>query len=188
VKPKVFGIGLPRTASRSVYAAVCHLGWGRLLQDPVDWNRIDRAPGAFDITIASRYRELDERYPGSKFILTLRLSDSWLKGIRKLYRRWAPLRNTTLPPRGANPRRYKWWILEAERAVWGAAGWTRIPSDREFLQGRIQHHDGVREYFADRPQDLLEFDVFAGDGYEKLSAFLGAPVPKRKFPHIKDTW
>jgi hypothetical protein len=41
----------------------------------------------------------------------------------------------------------------------------------------------VKEYFRDRPDDLLVMNICAGEGWEKLCPFLGLAIPKVKFPH-----
>ena len=46
-----------------------------------------------------------------------------------------------------------------------------------------QHLRNVRDYFANRPADYLELDVCDGEGWEKLSGFLGHPAPTTPFPH-----
>ena len=46
------------------------------------------------------------------------------------------------------------------------------------------HDSRVRRFFADKPGErFLAFDVFAGDGWPKLCAFLGLPEPSVAFPH-----
>jgi hypothetical protein len=101
------------------------------------------------------YRELDQRFPGSKFILTVRrdsmthAKSSWNHGVR--------------------------------------GGTRRGASTEEYLQEKIrvyeQHNAGVREYFKDRPDDLLVICWENGDGWEKLCPFLGVPVPGVPIPH-----
>jgi hypothetical protein len=44
------------------------------------------------------------------------------------------------------------------------------------------HAARVRARFRDEPGRLLEFDLWAGDGWPKLCAFLGLPVPATPFP------
>jgi hypothetical protein len=46
------------------------------------------------------------------------------------------------------------------------------------------HAEAVRQYFADRPDDLLEMDITAGDGWDVLCPFLGMPSPTIPFPHV----
>lgn len=101
------------------------------------------------------YETLDQRFPGSKFILTLRKSSmvhaksSWSHGVRRGVR-----------------------TGEATQA---------------YLDEKIhiyeEHNRKVREYFANRPQDLLEICWENGDGWDKLCAFLGVPVPNEPIPH-----
>jgi hypothetical protein len=45
-----------------------------------------------------------------------------------------------------------------------------------------RHEAVVRAYFANRPDDLLVFDVAGGDGWEPLCAFLGQRPPDAPFP------
>jgi len=44
------------------------------------------------------------------------------------------------------------------------------------------HIQEVFEYFEDRMEDLLVYDLCGGDGWEPLCAFLGVPVPEAAFP------
>jgi hypothetical protein len=44
-----------------------------------------------------------------------------------------------------------------------------------------RHEAVVRAYFADRPDDLLVFDL-STEGWEPLCGFLGHSVPKAPFP------
>jgi hypothetical protein len=46
-----------------------------------------------------------------------------------------------------------------------------------------EHVARVRRYFADRPGDLLELDICAGEKWERLAPFLGLPIPDGPFPH-----
>lgn len=45
-----------------------------------------------------------------------------------------------------------------------------------------RHVDSVREHFASRPQDLLEYPLCEGAGWEPLCEFLNRPVPSKPFP------
>lgn len=47
-----------------------------------------------------------------------------------------------------------------------------------------QHYDQVRHLMADRPQDLLEYEVKQGWG--PLCEFLQKPIPEQDFPRIND--
>ena len=44
------------------------------------------------------------------------------------------------------------------------------------------HMTRVRDYFKDRPDDILEYDLCGGERYEPLCEFLGVAVPDKPFP------
>ena len=95
---KVFGIGLSKTGTTSLHAALEILGYRagtfRHMRDlGLDhWFRGDFSPNYLkdldavtDLPVATWFRELDIRYPGSKFILTVRPRDSWLQSIKRQF-------------------------------------------------------------------------------------------------------
>jgi hypothetical protein len=41
----------------------------------------------------------------------------------------------------------------------------------------------IKEYFKDRPDDLLVMNICAGEGWEILCPFLDCGIPKIPFPH-----
>jgi len=105
------------------------------------------------------YRYLDEKHPGSRFILTVRSPESWIRSqVRDFARKETPMRQ---------------WI-------YGAG----CPAGNEeiYLARYRRHNEEVLAYFADRPMDFLLMDLPAGDGWDKLCAFLGRPVPAEPFP------
>jgi hypothetical protein len=53
----------------------------------------------------------------------------------------------------------------------------------EILEKYEKHNQDVKDYFKDRPDDLLVIDVIGGEGWEKLCPFLDKPVPSQPFPH-----
>lgn len=86
---KVFGVGLSKTATTSLTFALEILGfctkhypslryyphWLRGIKKHV----LEEDQAFSDITIIPFYKELDRKYPGSKFILTARDLDDWLE-------------------------------------------------------------------------------------------------------------
>ena len=109
------------------------------------------------------YRRLDERYPGSKFILTLREEASWLKSIV----RHCGDRSTEMR---------KW--------IYGSGNPSNHESD--YLGVYRRHNEEVQTYFERRsPSDFLILNLFDGDGWDELCSFLGIPeVPSWPFPHL----
>lgn len=106
------------------------------------------------------YRELDERFPGSKFVLT----------VRKDHRRW-------LLSTAKQDFRY------SGKSLLACARMLFPPVSDRYIAEYQAHELGVREYFADRPSDLLVVCWDDGDGWEELCSFLGEPVPEEAFPH-----
>lgn len=178
-RPMVFGIGLSKTGTTSLSAALNLLGWKSVhYPDPeLMWRGryADALRGfnaAADISVSAFYRELDAAFPGSRFVLTVRRDvEAWLESAEshyaKLARRMAPGEQ----PIGA---RY-----EVRRRVYGIAGfeWER------FRQAAVEHERAVRGYFAERPESLLIMDVCASEGYGALCPFLGVAEPAFGFPH-----
>ena len=175
-RPRVFGIGLNRTGTTSLDAALWHLGWTSTHNPPAE--RMAHADfGLFstddepfnagtDVSVAACYRELDEAFPGSKFVLTVRDAEDWLRSIVNHFAK--------LP---------KWsgegdWKTIRERVY--ASAW---PTPEQFLAGYRAHLVGVANHFRNRPDDLLVMNLTAGDGWDKLCPFLGVPIPDMEFPN-----
>lgn len=160
---KIFGIGLMKTGTCSLWRALNLLGFRSLhagnLQD------LDRYDAAMDSPAASRFRELDIMYPGSVFILTVRDPAAWLASWRAHCARSGPL---AFEYRSARARLFGRLDFDAESC----------------LRGFRSHHEEVRSHFAARPADLLIMDITAGAGWETLCPFLGVPLPTTPFPWL----
>jgi hypothetical protein len=111
------------------------------------------------------YQYLDEKYPGSKFILTIRDSQSWL---RSQERRW-----------GKDGEAYP---LHAW--IYGHA--STYGHEDEYIAKFEQHIQDVVAYFQDRPKDLLILDLTkeAEVAWLRICRFLDIDtVPSTPFPH-----
>jgi hypothetical protein len=119
------------------------------------------------ISVANRYRsfqdspwymlfkELDEAFPGSKFILTLR-KDAETQAISDWYFNVKKGACSGTPPA---------WYIQKQADCYE------------------KHNQAVFEYFAGREKDLLPVCFENGDGWEHLCCFLGVQQPKSPFPH-----
>jgi 3'(2'),5'-bisphosphate nucleotidase len=178
---KIFGIGLSKTGTTSLANALQVLGYktkdnmgvikyatGDL--SSVDLDVADANDALTDTPIPSFYRELDARYPGSKFILTVRESEGWLKSCKKQFTQRFAERQT-----------------DAHKQLFIDLYGTDVFDSERFASGYVRFVDGVREYFKDRPQDLLIINVAAGEGWEKLCPFLQRPAPDVPFPKANVT-
>ncbi|MBL7199318.1 MAG: hypothetical protein ISS56_04150 [Anaerolineae bacterium] len=175
---KILGIGLGRTATQSLAKALEILGYrakhcpqfyldegGKLCVSQKDVEQFEALTDEPCILI---YRQVDRQYPGSKFILTVREMESWLRSVENngnALREWRA-QFPTIP------------VLH--RALYGTATFDR----GMFTEAHRKHVEDVKEYLADRPQDLLVMDICAGDGWEKVCRFLGKPIPEVAFPRL----
>ncbi|MFE6684875.1 sulfotransferase family protein [Streptomyces sp. NPDC057743] len=185
---KVFCLGLSRTGTRSVAEALRTLGH-HVLHYPSDraaldtlhrgdarFPHLDHCAGLADITVVPYYPQLDRLWPGSRFVLTLRDEDDWLRSCRT---HWARHPVDTTPT--TEKARIK---LEVKRFLRAAVyGGYDFHEDR-FRTVHRHHVDAVRRYFAGRDDDLLLLRPCAGEGYERLAPFLGVPTPPGPFPHV----
>jgi hypothetical protein len=175
-RPRVFCIGLNKTGTVSLNDALTTLGYRTLhWGGPEVRHKVQRARRegrpllsylapeveAFsDIEeLTQQFARLDEQYPGSRFILTVRPLTEWLDSRRRHVER-----NQIMHERGEYTGRW----LEVDLAGWAAD------------YGR--HVAAVRSHFAGRDDDLLEIEITAGDGWALLCGFLGEPVPDVPFP------
>ncbi len=98
-KSKVFGIGFHKTGTSSLANALYVLGYNvtgyfgvhnRDIKDTVfDEAHVlaYRYDAAQDTPWPVLYKELDQWFPGSKFILTVRESDPWVRSVRKHFKK-----------------------------------------------------------------------------------------------------
>ena len=167
--PKIFGIGLHKTGTTTLARMMERMGYMnygfdryfmRLMFegnfDPV-WSWIAPWQSFQDIPWPLFYRELDQKYPGSKFILTLRDEEKW----------WNSLVN-----------HFGGRITEANHLIFGFA--DVVGHKEEVLKMYRNHNREVQEYFADRPDDLLVVN-WEDQGISEVCHFLGRPVPLNRF-------
>lgn len=180
MKPKVFCIGFHKTGTTSLELALKRLGY-----------RVTGAFGTKDPDIADKvhemayamveqfdafednpwpvlYRELDERFPGNKFILTRRPTENWIRSQVKDFA------NTETPMR---------------RWIYGEDAGCPLGNEKTYIERYERHNREVQDYFAGRPDDLLIIDLPNDDGWSRLCPFLGHPEPDEPFPHAnKASW
>lgn len=168
---KIFGIGLSKTGTTSLAVALNELGYNarHAIAGLEDIDTLD----AVTDEMATIYRDLDRKYPGSKFILTVRDEAPWLKSCGHHFRQAVPAEHP---------------IHDVLVELYG----TTVFDREKFLEGYRRHSQGVRDYFRDRPNDLLVLDlVSGGEGYPELCAFLGRPHPREEaFPreNVSRSW
>jgi hypothetical protein len=179
-EPKIFGIGLSKTGTTSLFAALDMLGFRTITYRHLlrlgleDWRSglfsadyLEGVEAATDLPIGTYFRELDALYPGSKFILTERPLEPWLASMERQF---------TTSPEPTEPYR-----RDVRFATYGVARFNRA----RFARVHAEHAQAVRAHFAGRPDDLLIQNYFDGDGWEGLCAFLRRPIPDAAFPNVQ---
>ncbi len=168
---KVFGVGFHKTGTTSLAAALYMLGYnvcGYFGNRDTDiattavetaFDLADRYDAAQDTPWPVLYRELDERYPNSRFILTIRPSDQWVASVVKHFKRHR---------------------IPSHEWIYGVP--TAADNEATYVERYERHNAEVIEYFADRPESLLVMDLGRGDGWDELCPFLDLRVPTEPFP------
>ena len=199
-KQKVFGIGFNKTGTTSLAKAMADLGFivgyqrtgEELIQD---WSKRDFTKiikycktGQFfqDVPLSLPYTfiVLDQYFPGSKFILTVRdSSDQWYQSITSFHaKKWG--KNGRIPTKEdlmAASYIYKGRAWDSNRLIFDTP--ETDPYQKENLKSRYEfHNESVRDYFRFRPNDLLELNVAAPGAYQKLCGFLGVKAMYEGFP------
>jgi hypothetical protein len=166
---KIFGIGLSKTGTTSLHHAFELLGL-RSVHEPFkpqlltgDYRCFDEIDAACDVPVVPFYPQLDQAYPGSKFILTVRDLPSWLNAMERLF---DVTRNMHPFPMAIRTLVYGVQVFHEDRLKWAYE----------------KHVREVKGYFRGRSKDLLVLRITDGEGWEKLCPFLGLPVPKVPFP------
>ena len=185
---RVFGIGMHKTSTTSLHHAFEILGfdsfhWGKG-EASLIWQEIafgDRSKtleqwyALSDLPIPLLYKKLDVSYPGSKFILTVRDEQKWLKSVERLW------------DARYNPTRWVWDVYPFSNRVHKAL-YGRIDFDAPTFPARYrQHNQEVKEYFKDRPDNLLVMDMEARAGWNELCEFLHVPIPSVDYPSSYQT-
>ena len=189
IPARVFGIGLHRTATTSLHRAFEALGFDSFHFNTGNdarqiWEHmnatgssplLERWYALSDLPIPLLYEKLDRAYPGSKFVLTVRDEQSWLRSVERL---WSYQ---------DNPMRWTWDVYpfsnNIHRALYGCVDFDAAV----FLARYRRHNAEVRAYFKDRPDDLLVMDMDAGAGWCELCPFLKVPVPEVPYPRESHT-
>jgi sulfotransferase family protein len=173
--PKVFGIGFHKTGTKSLGEALRTLGYRVTGPNGTGDPKISQNVYAIVDRLAPRYdafqdnpwpvvfKYADEKYPGSKFILTLRPEDEWLQSVVRHF--------------GTDRTPMREWIYG-----YGA------PRGNEgvYVERYQRHNREVLEYFQKRPNDLLVLNLTRGEGWPELCRFLDLTEPQCPFPHAND--
>lgn len=200
---QVIGVGMHRTGSMSVKAALERLGFGpcyhglealRRSRDGEHWLAAYEAGGAVDWSVifdgyratldwptAYFWEQLAAAYPDAKILLTVRDPEAWWESHAAMFQRGFAFD-------GELTDEQRQWAQESGFARMQAALATVVPAvfdgrvtDKEHcLRVFDQHNTRVlRTVPAER---LLVYRV--QEGWDPLCRFLGVDVPDEPFPHV----
>lgn len=169
---KIFGIGFHKTGTTTLGDALELLGYKvsgmrkELLPSIInnDWDKIHEYISQYDAFQDNPwpiiYQQLDEYYPNSKFIHTIRSEESWIKSIvNHCENRSSEMREHIYG--FGNPKGHEDLYLKVYKA----------------------HNEQVRAYFKNRQDNYLLMSMEDGFNWDKLCTFLDKPRPNKPFPH-----
>jgi hypothetical protein len=199
-KQKIFCIGRNKTGTTSLAKAMKDLGFkvgkqreAEALLD--DWVKRDfssiisycmRSEFFQDVpfSLPYTYIALDQAFPGSKFILTIRDNpDQWYSSLINFHGKlWG---NGNIPPK----------VEDLKKAIDPVTGTVynkfkkimNIPDEilynkKIYIEHYMWHNKMVIDYFWHRKNDLLVLNVSENCAYQKLCAFLNVKSDKVDFP------
>jgi hypothetical protein len=198
-KSKVFCIGKNKTGTTSIAKAFTKLGLvvgdqtlaGRLLSDWAcrDFRRLflycytAQAFQDIPFSLPFTFQALDQHFPSSKFILTVRdTPEQWYSSLINFYAAIFSHGNfPTLDDLRAATFIHPGWMYEAHRLI------NNTPADDPFNKETVianynAHNAAVLAYFRHRPQDLLVLNVATPSAYDQLCHFLAKPCTGKEFP------
>lgn len=152
---KVFAIGFNKTGTTSLHAVFRELGlhsyhgeyWRDSSRPVFHW-----LYDAFCDGIPDDFRRLDQRFPGSRYILQVRDLDAWID---------SRLQHIKRTPDAVLRTQSSDWSIDPE-------------SIRTWVERRNRHHLEVLEYFRSRPDDLLLINFIRDpDSARRIARFLG---------------
>lgn len=159
MKPKVWCLGLSRTGTSTLTEILNSVGFNHI-HYASNWDMFNGInDGAGDIPVIPVYKELDKRFPNSKFVYTIRDKDSWLKSMEPYL------------------ERKRKWFEEGKQNSHQINIRKMVYKDpffdyNTYSKAYDDHDKDIKEYFKNRPWDLLILDIIGGDKPQKLFDFL----------------
>jgi tetratricopeptide (TPR) repeat protein len=183
-KEKIFGIGLSRTGTTTLAAALTLLGFDTLhwlnplTREMISGDDLPIFDAFTDAPVSARFEYFYSLFPNSKVIFTPRPFDSWVASMSSHWRRDLGMSDfDQIKSAMAEPKTFHYGT--EFRNIYRSL-YFNFNSYREAFEA---HEQRVRRFFEDKAADrFLEFNIFAGDGWPKLCAFVGRDVPSIQFP------
>ena len=203
-RTKYFCIGRNKTGTTSIRKAFLDLGFvvgnqraAELLVDPyyfagnfkplIKYCKTAQVFQDAPFSYPNTFKYLDEAFPQSKFILTVRNdAEQWYRSITRFHAK--KFGNGSIPT-----------IDDLHDATYVRRGWmynvVRLhgttdddPYNKELMMAHYEHHNkSVIEYFRRRQKDLLVVNLAEQDAYQKFVDFVDVKSAFSDFPHENKT-
>lgn len=169
---KIFGVGLARTGTTSLYRAMGVLGIdaapsSAVLLEHLDLDFLRRHDAFFDNPVPFRYRRLASLCPDARWIVTQRPLDLWLESMEWLFGPGLDRLDPTTRELG-------------DRVHLDVYGTTTFDA-RLLTEVYERHYDSLADWVPARPHVWLDTDE--GLAWGPICELLDKPVPRRPFPH-----
>lgn len=139
----------------------------KAINTKLDPNMLSSYDAYGDLPIPFYFKELDAKFPKSKFIYTMRNEDKWLKSMKWLYEEGSVLWSHGLLDDEIKYKAYNTYKFDKDKL---------IKSYRD-------HHENVMEYFKNRTEDILILNIDKERiTFDNLSKFLKRPIPEVPYP------
>ena len=181
-QPKIFVIGLSRTATTSLDQALQILGFNTAhwvnprtrkivcLPDIINFDAVS------DSCISFNFEYLAYLFPQSRFILTTREKQSWVKSVKKHFGLNSPQDFSQYYRSSSNNNSFYHRMIHQ----------TLYANYQTWEEAYNSFYVRVSKFFVVNNQQssrLLVINVCQGEGWEKLCPFVNKPIPSQAFPH-----
>ena len=191
----VFNIGFNKSGSSSLSAALNMLGIPTLQHEYKDYqnnitlissiieenkknNRklfygLDETYCGFsDFRGEEYFRELYAQYPDSKFILTIRPLEDWLKSVERWQSKKRLFRGIANATKNNNIEKARYYRDQLNAPF----------NKKHKIKYYRNYKKQIRDFFKDKPDQFLELRICEGEGWPELCSFLNLDQPSVDFP------
>ena len=177
---KLFIIGLPRTGTTSISVALLEYGF-KVAHTAYTKRAFELADVISDAPCFSDYQQLDQLFPGSKFIYLDRALEKWIPSMQMLL-------NKMLVPLDPQTGYFNPILKRSFTKTFGLSSVTDPLNDQHLTSCYLEHQKDIFTYFDGR-DDFLTIDISASNSLSTLLTFLdisthNLPIEKRQFPRL----
>lgn len=161
---KIFIIGLPRTGTTSICAALLNLGYC-VAHTAYTHRCMNDAQVIADTPVFCDYKSLADQYPNAKFIYLARELSLWLPSIRQLLQRMH--KNISREDGGFNPI-----LKRCYQDVFSPFTLENFKQDEFLIQCYQRHQENIFDFFKNNSTNLLSIDISKKGAYSQMLRFL----------------